>query len=101
MFDLPQCRRLAGNYPPINVQTANRYEIAEVRPVPYATNADLPVSVRRHLPEHAQDIFRATFNHAFAAHAGDPRQEEAAHRIAWAAVKRSYVKAGDRWVERL
>jgi len=31
---------------------------------------------------------------------GDPRQEEAAHRIAWAAVKRRYVKEGDRWVER-
>jgi hypothetical protein len=27
-------------------------------------------------------------------------QEEAARRIAWAAVKRSYVKIGDRWVAR-
>ena len=26
------------------------------------------------------------------------RQEEIAHRIAWAAVKRSYAKDGDRWV---
>lgn len=105
MFDLRQCRRLASNYIPINVRAANRYELAgspaEVRPEPYATNAALPVSVRRHLPEHAQDIFRAAFNHAFAAHAGDPRQDDAAHRIAWAAVKRSYVKVGDRWIERL
>jgi hypothetical protein len=38
------------------------------------------------------------FNHAFASHAGDARQEEAAHRIAWAAVKRSYVKVGGSWV---
>ncbi|MGZ5889202.1 MAG: ChaB family protein [Hyphomicrobium sp.] len=68
--------------------------------MPYASNAALPASVREHLPEHAQDIYRATFNHAFAAHAGDPRQEEAAHRIAWAAVKRVYVKAGDTWVRR-
>jgi cation transport regulator len=68
-----------------------------VKSMPYETNADLPPSVREHLPEHAQDIYRAAFNHAFAAHAGDPRQEEAAHRIAWAAVKRSYVKVGDRW----
>lgn len=68
--------------------------------MPYATNAALPASVREHLPEHAQDIFRAAFNAAFAAHAGDPRQEEAAHRIAWAAVKRSYVKMEDRWVAR-
>jgi cation transport regulator len=56
--------------------------------------------VQHHLPPHAQDIYREAFNHAFAAHAGDPRQEEAAHRIAWAAVKRSYVKVGDSWMER-
>jgi cation transport regulator len=68
--------------------------------MPYATNADLPPSVARHLPGHAQDIYREAFNHAFAAHAGDPRQEEAAHRIAWAAVKRSYVKVGTDWVAR-
>jgi cation transport regulator len=66
--------------------------------VPYRTNADLPPSIQDHLPAHAQDIFRAAFNHAFAAHSGDPRQEEAAHRIAWAAVKRSYVKTPDGWV---
>ena len=56
--------------------------------MPYAVNADLPPTVRSHLPEHAQDIFREAFNHAHAAHAHDPRQEEAAFRIAWAAVKR-------------
>ncbi|WP_376775612.1 ChaB family protein [Rhizobium laguerreae] len=43
---------------------------------------------------------REAFNHAFKAHAGDPRQEEAAHRMAWAAVKRSYVKIGDTWTSR-
>lgn len=66
--------------------------------MPYATNADLPAAVRHPLPPHAQDIYRAAFNHAFAAHAGEPGQDEIAHRIAWAAVKRSYVKDGDRWV---
>jgi cation transport regulator len=54
----------------------------------------------RNLPDHAQDIYREAFNHAYAAHAGDVRQEEAAHRIAWAAVKRSYVKAGGSWIAR-
>jgi cation transport regulator len=54
--------------------------------------------VREHPPERAKEIYRAAFNHVFAARAGDPRQEEAAHRMAWAAVKRSYVKVGDRWV---
>ena len=66
--------------------------------MPYRTNADLPASVRSHLPAHAQDIYREAFNHAFASNAGDPRQEEIAHRTAWAAVKRSYVKIGTEWV---
>ncbi len=68
--------------------------------MPYDINDDLPPSVRHHLPEHGQEIFREAFNHAFAAHKGDPRQEEAAFRIAWAAVKRSYEKIGQEWVER-
>jgi cation transport regulator len=68
--------------------------------MPYLSNEDLPPRVRDHLPEHARDIYREAFNHAFAAHANDPRQEEAAHRIAWAAVKRSFVKIGDAWVAR-
>jgi cation transport regulator len=66
--------------------------------MPYDSNDALPDSVRRHLPVHAQDIYRAAFNRAFADHTGDPRQEEAAHRIAWAAVKRSYVKVGGSWI---
>jgi cation transport regulator len=66
--------------------------------MPYRMNDDLPSSVRSHLPDHAQDIYREAFNHAYAAHDGDPRQEEIAHRTAWTAVKRSYVKAGDAWV---
>ena len=68
--------------------------------MPYFANADLPAPVRDHLPEHAQDIYRSAFNHAYAAHAGEWRQEEIAHRIAWAAVKRSYIKQGDDWVRR-
>ena len=40
---------------------------------------------------HAQDIYREAFNHAFSAY---PAEEERAHRIAWAAIKRSYVKVG-------
>ena len=50
--------------------------------MPYRINIDLPASVRDHLPSHAQDIYRAAFNHAFAAHAGEIRQEEIAHRTA-------------------
>ncbi len=64
----------------------------------YRTNADLPPAVRSQLPWHAQDIYREAFNHAFASYARESRQEEIAHRTAWAAVKRSYAKMGDEWV---
>jgi cation transport regulator len=83
-----------GRYSPEN------HRMQRGLPMPYRSNEDLPSSVMRHLPPHAQDIYRAAFNHAVAAHAGDPRQEEASHRIAWAAVKRVYVKSGDTWVAR-
>ena len=52
------------------------------------------------MPEHAQDIYRAVFNHAFENHRGDSRLEEIAHRIAWSAVKRQYEKVGEIWVQR-
>ena len=68
--------------------------------MPYRMNADLPPSVRQHLPEHAQGIYREAFNHAYAAHSGESGQEKRSHMIAWAAVKRSYVKEGDTWVPR-
>ncbi|CUA86321.1 Cation transport regulator ChaB [Chelatococcus sambhunathii] len=68
--------------------------------MPYRDNSDLPPAVRAHLPAHAQDIYRTAFNRAFADHSDDPRREEIAHRIAWAAVKRSYVKRGELWVAR-
>ena len=68
--------------------------------MPYATNEDLPLAVRMHLPPHAQEIFRAAFNNAWRRSAieSPSRQEEIAHRIAWAAVKRSYRKLGGQWV---
>ena len=69
--------------------------------MPYASNDALPLSLRRHLPGHAQDIYREAFNHAYQSYATDPRQEEIAHRVAWAAVKRRYVKVGGDWTARL
>ncbi len=67
------------------------------RPVPYASNDDLPPSVREHLPPHAQDIFREAFNNAFQRHGSN---EATAFRIAWGAVKRRYEKLGSEWVPR-
>jgi cation transport regulator len=61
--------------------------------MPYATIDDLPPAVR-HLPVHAQEIFRAAFNAAWDNY-GD---EETAFRVAWAAVKKRYRKCGDEWV---
>ena len=64
--------------------------------MPYASNEALPAPVRAHLPEHAQTIYRAAFNHAWYRWGEDA----AAHRIAWAAVKRHYVKSDGEWVPR-
>jgi cation transport regulator len=64
--------------------------------MPYETNLELPSAVRENLPPHAQDIFRAAFNHALDRHGDEPR----AFRTAWAAVKRSYEKVNDRWLPR-
>lgn len=68
--------------------------------MPYPSIADLPPPIRHALPEHAQEIYRAAFNNAWAryAAAGD---EAIVHRIAWAAVKRSYEKRDGTWVPRL
>jgi cation transport regulator len=63
--------------------------------MPYASNEDLPPSVRSHLPPHAQDIYREAFNSAWEHYAAD---ESIPHRIAWTAVKRRYRKLGDEWV---
>jgi cation transport regulator len=73
--------------------------------MPYRTNEDLPSGVRDHLQSHAQDIFREAFNHAWQQYA-DPEKrklggsrEDTARRVAWAAVKKKYHKAGEAWVE--
>jgi cation transport regulator len=70
--------------------------------MPYAANDDLPPNIRNHLPQHAQDIFREAFNHAWRSYgAREPaRREEIAHRVAWAAVKKQYHKVGDAWAPR-
>jgi cation transport regulator len=69
-------------------------------PLPYLTNADLPRDVRQQLPVAAQDLYRTAFNAAVDNIAHDPVEDADAHNLAWEAVKRSYVKEGDEWVER-
>ncbi len=58
--------------------------------MPYNSIRDLPASVREHLPDHAQEIYRAAFNNALDEYGQS--EEERAHRVAWAAVKRDYEK---------
>jgi cation transport regulator len=68
--------------------------------MPYASNDDLPLRIRGHLPPHAQEIFRRAFNSAWVTYgtAEPSRREEIAHRVAWAAVKKRYRKVGDDWL---
>ncbi len=66
--------------------------------MPYPGNRYLPDTVRRALPEHAQDIYRKAFNSAWDEYEdpddrrGDVSREETAHKVAWAAVKKVYEK---------
>lgn len=67
--------------------------------MPYLTNEDLPKKVKDHLPAHAQDIYRAAFNHAWEQYRSVEKrrgpsesQEQVAHKVAWAAVEKKYKK---------
>ena len=62
----------------------------------YSTNTELPAAVRRSLPAHARDIYLKVFHQAHLRYGN----EEVAQRVAWAAVKKSYQKLGDAWVQR-
>ena len=68
--------------------------------MPYQVIKDLPVSVRKVLPTHAQEIYLAAFNRAWHQFEAQVDCEMHAHRIAWGAVKKRYEKQDDRWVER-
>lgn len=73
--------------------------------MPYQTTHELPESVREHLPKHAQEIYMEAYNSAWEQYdepkerRGAATREETAHRVAWAAVKRTYEKdeATGRW----
>jgi len=68
--------------------------------MPYRNISDLPDSVKIHLPRHAQEIYRAAFNNAWKEYAARQNRETLAHRVAWAAVKKSYRKFGKVWVRK-
>jgi cation transport regulator len=74
--------------------------------MPYDTTEDLPLNVCDVLPERAQGIYRAAFNNAWdeyqspGARRGEESRGEAAHKVAWSAVRRDYEKdeRSGRWV---
>lgn len=69
--------------------------------MPYSKTSELPTSVKKVLPTHAQHIYREAFNSAYdeykdpSKRQGDTGREEAAHRVAWSAVKNKYHKGAD------
>lgn len=71
--------------------------------MPYDKNNDLPESVKDNLLEHAQDIYRESFNSAWDQYKDakdrqeDRDREETAHAVAWSAVKEKYEKNGEEW----
>ena len=63
----------------------------------YGTISEPPDSVRKSLPEEAQDIYLGAYNSAWEQYA---RPEDRRGKVAWAAVKQQYRKRGDRWVRK-
>jgi cation transport regulator len=69
--------------------------------MPYDRISELPESVRDHIPEHAQQIYKEAFNSAWNEYKdadkrrGDASHEETAHKVAWSAGKQKYGKGED------
>ena len=68
----------------------------------YKTIAELPDAVKKHLPKHAQSIYREAFNHAHVEYTNpnkrrskDESLEAVSHKVAWNAVKLKYKKGSD------
>lgn len=74
--------------------------------MPYDSLDELPDTVTEHLPKHAQIIYKEAFNGAWDEYASpeerrdNASREETAHKVAWAAVKRSYEKKDGNWVKK-
>lgn len=74
--------------------------------MPYSKKSELPDSVKDNLPKHAQDIYKEAYNSAWDEYEdpddrrGDDSREEAAHKVAWAAVKKKYEKKNGKWVSK-
>jgi cation transport regulator len=71
--------------------------------MPYRNKDELPESIKHVLPTGAQSIYIEAFNHAFEEYKSPSKRraarsrEETAHRVAWAAVKKTYEKKNGKW----
>lgn len=65
--------------------------------MPFASNSELPKSVRDSLPDAAQSVFRSVANKELEQGAS----EESAFAQAWTAVKNGWEKKGDKWVRKM
>ncbi|HZX44564.1 MAG TPA: ChaB family protein [Candidatus Nanoarchaeia archaeon] len=72
--------------------------------MPYKDVSELPKQVRDNLPKHAQKIYMKAHDSALEEYKdpgkrrGRASLEETAHKVAWAAVKKEYMKSGGKWV---
>jgi cation transport regulator len=65
--------------------------------MPYSSNNELPDRVKNNLPDHAQTIYRKAFNNAIKEY----KEEDRAHKVAWAAVEKVYKKNKDgKWIKK-
>ncbi len=66
--------------------------------MPYISIDELPPAVRHNLPRHALEIYLAAYNNAWEEYSdpartrGGASQEEVARRVAWAAVKKEFIR---------
>ena len=80
-----------------NIGEGKQYQ-KEDRKMPYKSLEELPETVRKKLPKHAQEIYRKAYNNALGQYK-DPKDrrgpeslEEVAHKVAWSAVEQEYTK---------
>ena len=75
--------------------------------MPDKISEEMPASLKKILPEHAQEIYKKAHDNALEQYK-DPKKrrgsaslEETAHRVAWAAVEKEYSKSENgEWVRK-
>ena len=61
--------------------------------MPYKSIEELPEKIRKVLPKKAQELFLRVFNKAY-----EKYDEATAFKVAWAVIKKKYIKKNGKWV---